>query len=137
MKLSRILLIFFGSFLLAGCLSTGHTNNELQHIRTIDTVSDEYNYYQSLADYLRRVPGVSISGSESNLQVSIRGASSIHSAYQPLYIIDGHIVGTNYYRANSIIDVRDIKRVHVVRGSDAASYGIRGANGVILITTKK
>lgn len=67
----------------------------------------------------------------SDLQ--IRGASSINGGYAPLVIIDG-IVGGNI----SSLSPQDIESMTVLK--DAAStaiYGTRGADGVILITTKK
>ena len=81
-------------------------------------------------------PGVSIMASSgqpgSGYNVNIRGMGTIGS-YQPLYVIDGVACGS----INSL-NASDIESIDVLK--DAAScaiYGARGANGVILITTKQ
>ncbi len=98
---------------------------------------------QSLAG---RVTGVWINtnsgrpGGQTN--VRIRGFSSINTSNNPLYVIDGVImpVGTQTEKSNSIdfINPADIASVEVLKDASAtAIYGARGANGVILITTKR
>jgi TonB-linked SusC/RagA family outer membrane protein len=65
--------------------------------------------------------------------IQIRGASSINSGNAPLYVIDG-IISDN----GNFVNPSDIETIDILK--DAAStaiYGTRGANGVILITTKK
>lgn len=71
----------------------------------------------------------------ADAMVRIRGVSSISGAgTQPLYVIDGvPIVG-----ALSAVNANDIESITVLKdGSTAALYGARGANGVIVISTKK
>ncbi len=68
------------------------------------------------------------------LQVNIRGLSSLGAGSSPLYVIDGFAVGTS---AGQNINPADIASITVLK--DAAStaiYGARGSNGVVLITTK-
>ena len=83
-----------------------------------------------------------------NTQVRIRGIGSITASSEPLYVIDGIMVqsgdlsslngnGNRSTNVMSAINPNDIESVSVLK--DAASmaiYGSRGANGVILITTK-
>lgn len=74
--------------------------------------------------------------------IRIRGFSSINTTNNPLYVIDGVIlpVGTQTQNSNSIdfINPNDIASVEVLKDASAtAIYGARGANGVILITTKR
>jgi len=67
--------------------------------------------------------------------IRIRGGNSIQGDNEPLYVIDGFIVGTGYNLNN--INVNDIESLEVLKDATAISiYGTRGANGVILITTK-
>lgn len=92
----------------------------------------------SLADYLRRIPGVQVQGNSSNAQVFVRGLSSFESTNTPLFVIDGVQVGNDFQQAAANIDPNDILSVTVLK--DAAStleYGIRGGSGVILIKTKR
>lgn len=88
-----------------------------------------------------------------DFKVRIRGQNSIASGNDPLYIIDGvnypssGIAGTNTNFALgttgnvsplSLINPNDIESIEILKDADAtAIYGSRGANGVILITTKK
>jgi TonB-dependent starch-binding outer membrane protein SusC len=74
--------------------------------------------------------------------VRIRGFSSINSSNNPLYVVDGVMlpVGNQEQASNAIdyINPNDIVSVEVLKdASSTAIYGSRGANGVILITTKK
>lgn len=67
------------------------------------------------------------------LEVHIRGAASINASDQPLYVVDGIPVDD----INNL-NPDDIESVDVLKdASSSAIYGSRGANGVILITTKK
>lgn len=91
----------------------------------------------SVADAIKgKAAGVQITqndgtpGSESTIR--IRGASSVSASSAPLYVIDGVLQDD----ANSI-DPADIKSVEILKdASSTAIYGSRGANGVIIITTK-
>jgi TonB-dependent SusC/RagA subfamily outer membrane receptor len=70
-----------------------------------------------------------------NLIIRIRGTNSINSGNDPLYVLDG-IMGI----ANplSTLNPNDIKSIEVLKdASSLAFYGARGANGVVLITTKR
>jgi TonB-linked SusC/RagA family outer membrane protein len=83
-----------------------------------------------------RTPGAMVltnSGSpDKNISVRIRGANSIYGGNDPLYIIDGVPSGTLDANTN------DIQSIEVLKDASAtAIYGSRGANGVILITTKR
>lgn len=92
----------------------------------------------SALDNLRgKVSGVSIysnSGQPGAYQsrVVIRGLSTINSSSNPLYVVDG-VVMENF----GLMNPNDIESIEVLKdASSAAIYGARGANGVILVTTK-
>lgn len=83
-----------------------------------------------------RVAGVSIATTEGSpdaeMTVRVRGGNSITQSNAPLYIVDG-------FPVNSISDIapQDIETIDILKdGSSTAIYGSRGANGVVLITTK-
>ncbi len=68
----------------------------------------------------------------ANLSVNIRGIGTTGNS-QPLYIIDGNPVGDISYLASS-----DIGSMEVLKDASASAiYGARGANGVVIITTKQ
>src|SRR6185312_16091030 len=84
-----------------------------------------------------KVAGVNVdinsSAPGSGAKVRIRGIGSINSNVDPLYVVDG-VIGVD---ANSI-NPNDIASVEVLKDvSSTAIYGARGANGVIMITTKR
>lgn len=93
-----------------------------------------------------RISGVQVNtnsgrpGGRTNIRV--RGFSSINSSNNPLYVVDGVMLPQgNQAQASQAIDFinpNDIVAVEVLKdASSTAIYGARGANGVILITTKR
>ncbi len=95
----------------------------------------EVGVYNSLGDYLRRVPGIQFTGG----YYTVRGAQTFGQGIsEPLYVIDGIIVGNSYEMINNIINPLDIDRVVVLKDvSSTNKYGMRGSSGVIEIFTKK
>lgn len=74
-----------------------------------------------------------LSGSVSG--VSIRGASSVKSYKEPLYILDGVTLSSNKFKD---IDSDMIANIEVLKGASAKNiYGSRASNGVMIVTTKK
>lgn len=84
-----------------------------------------------------RTPGVQVFQSTgapgAGMNVLIRGRNSIEGGNEPLYVVDGFPVNGN----PTFLDKSDIKSIDVLKDASAtAIYGSRGANGVVLITTK-
>lgn len=114
------------------------------------------NILQSLQG---RTPGVFVTQTSgyagSNINISIRGTNSIAGDNLPLYVIDGvpyisddikeQVQSDRVIRGAqkqtsplNIINPNDIQSIEILKDADAtAIYGSRGANGVVLITTKK
>lgn len=74
--------------------------------------------------------------------IRIRGVNSINSSNEPIIVIDGVIIdgqtGTNTDNALSSINPSDIESIDVLKDASAtAIYGSQGANGVIIVTTKR
>lgn len=123
------------------CSTSGQTSDREQSVSSAEgspTVSsDSRDTYRTLADFLQRVPGVQVTGPSHNPSIKVRGSASFMTNTDPLYVVDGNVMGNSYSQVNNMINVRDIDNVRVLMGSDASIYGVRGANGVILITTKR
>jgi len=115
------------------------------------TKAREANIVNSLSG---KVSGINVTASSgavgASSRVELRGASSITGDTEPLFVVDGiPIDNTNYGSAtdgggfdmpNGIADINpdDIESVSVLKGPNAAAlYGVRAANGVIVITTKR
>lgn len=101
---------------------------------------------QGKAAGVQVVSGSGIAGSPSIVRV--RGVASISAGGDPLYIVDGVAINQDYFsRGNAgamnqnplaTINPMDIETVDILKDAAAtAIYGARGANGVIIITTKK
>lgn len=93
----------------------------------------------SAIDNLRgKVSGVNVFSNSSqpgayNNKVVIRGMATINSSTDPLYVVDGVVM-----EGFGMINPNDIESMEVLKDASAtAIYGARGANGVILVTTKR
>ena len=86
-----------------------------------------------------RVAGVTVSRApDGGIAIRIRGVSSFHGNNEPLYVIDGMPVQPGPNGSLTGINPYDIESIKVLKDpADTAMYGIRGANGVIVIKTKK
>ena len=86
-----------------------------------------------------RVAGVTITRApDGGIAVRIRGAVSIHGSTAPLYILDGMPIEPGPGGSLSGINPTDIESIKVLKdAAETAMYGSRGANGVIIITTKR
>lgn len=93
-----------------------------------------------------RVAGVQVTQNSSapggSVSMRIRGTNSINGSSEPLYVVDGvqlsNSGGINDISSLSIVNPNDIESVEVLKdASSTAIYGARGANGVVLITTRR
>ncbi len=88
--------------------------------------------YTSLKDYITaRVAGVSFMGN----QLIIRGQSSLNSSNEALIVVDGNPM-PSFASANEMLSPNEVASISVLKDASASIYGSRGANGVVLITTK-
>lgn len=87
-----------------------------------------------------RVTGVSVTRSakpSDDSGIKIRGTNTINSGSDPIYVVDGLVMGNEFGFYNSL-NINDIESIQVLKDASAtALYGSRGANGVIIVTTKK
>ncbi|MBD1396385.1 TonB-dependent receptor [Pontibacter sp. JH31] len=83
-----------------------------------------------------KVAGVNITNSGqpgASPSVRIRGAGSVLGKVEPIYVVDGTIVNDLTF-----LNPNDIESMEVLKDASSASiYGVRAANGVILVTTKR
>jgi TonB-linked SusC/RagA family outer membrane protein len=127
-------------------LTTAVTTVKAQEI----TQSKEQNIVAALAG---KAPGVMVTSSSGDpgagAYIRIRGAASVVGGTQPLFVVDGTPIDNSSERiegstggtavSNRAMDINpnDIASVEILKGAAAtAIYGARGANGVVLITTK-
>ena len=142
--MKKTILLFAALLILAGCGSQkdlaasgnpapkndGYSNNETGAITHLEMSETESTTYRTLEEYLEgRVAGLEI-GPDGG--IVIRGKGTYNGFSGPLIIVDGVEVSDT-----SAINPNDIYSVDVLKDAASTSiYGIRGSNGVIVITTK-
>ncbi len=99
-------------------------------VSNVGVKENEASAYRDIYEYLQgRVAGVQVTPDK---RIIIRGVNSINAGGDPLILVDG--VETPDI---SDLNFHDIKSIDVLKDGSAAIYGLRGANGVLLITTKR
>ena len=126
--------------LMAACAS-GNARREAATDKNTVTATDIENApNQPIEKVLQaKVPGVWITRTpDGGIAVQLRGQSSIYGEQQPLYVIDGVPIAPGPNGALTGVNPHDIESIQVLKDpAETAMYGMRGANGVIVVKTKK
>jgi TonB-dependent SusC/RagA subfamily outer membrane receptor len=113
--------------------------NDGHHIRVSDQAKFralslnlvDYSIYSNIYDAVRSFGGVNIVGDE----ILIRGKTSFTSGNNSaLLVVDGVIVSQYVFGS---IPTSDIRRIKILKGSEAAIYGSQGGNGAVEVETKR
>ena len=112
----------------------GHVadTDRLNAITSINKNDFDFSHYQNIYELIKaRCPGVYVI---DNLRIIIRGMNSINLDNSALVLVDGIP-----YKAPDlkVIQPSQVKSIDFIKDAGAAIYGARGANGVILIETKR
>ena len=84
-----------------------------------------------------RVAGVHVERSATGFSLRIRGTNTVLGSTDPLVVLDGQPLPQGGYDL-TLLNPADVARIEVLKDAGAtAFYGMRGANGVLLITTKR
>ena len=141
----RLLFFFLATALAAGCgvparvprddedVNVGYgtvKKRDLSHpVSSLQVKGDEIRTYREMYEYLEgRVAGVEVT---YNKRIIVRGVNTVNGSTDPLILVDGQ-----EWQDISALNPNDIKSIDVLKGSATAIYGVRGSNGVILITLK-
>lgn len=121
-----------------GSVSEGRVTGS---VATVESEDMEASQPQTLMDMLIRIPGVRVmerGDQYGGTSVRIRGSNtSIQGGEEPLFLLDGMPISFSDGELRSI-NPSSIQSITVLKDAGAtAIYGSRGANGVILIKTKK
>ncbi|MBN1984834.1 MAG: TonB-dependent receptor plug domain-containing protein [Prolixibacteraceae bacterium] len=111
----------------------GYVNDaeKLNALSSLDKDDMDFSQYSSIFDIIRgRFTGVQV----VNGEIQIRGINSINSSTSALIVLDGVTVDAS---ALNSIPTTQVKSINVIKDGSAAIYGARGANGVVLIETRK
>lgn len=126
----------------AACASASRTDNPPPREKQADVTAEDIQRSggESVEEVLKgRVAGVTVTRSpDGGIAVRIRGATTFHGNADPLYVLDGLPIEAGPGGSLVGIDIYDIESIRVLKDpADTAMYGMRGANGVIVITTKR
>jgi TonB-linked SusC/RagA family outer membrane protein len=103
----------------------------------LKTKAAAVSYGEALVGQMAGVQVQQVNGAPGGegLSIRIRGTGSISANSSPLYVIDGYPIDSSAF---SLVNTSDIESIQVLKdASSTAIYGSRGANGVVIITTKK
>ena len=97
-------------------------------VGNINGQNNRYASYQNVYEMIQgEIPGVLVTGKK----ITIRGIATINGSSDPLVLVNSVEIDSNTL---DTIDPRLVKSINILKGTAAAIYGSRGANGVILIT---
>ena len=118
------------------CGISNNVDRENPEMRTFDGVENP-SQSETLVDHLIKVPGINVVGDGRNAKITIRGISTFYGSNEPLFVVNSQQLNGGLQEAMNIVPVADIKSIRVLKNpSEIGGYGVRGANGVILITLK-
>lgn len=115
-------------------LGYGHISNKDKSYATTNIKNDDKFEFSKYSNMIELIVNSSPSITISNGGIIIRGASSLNASSAALIVIDGIDAGMSQLTELSPINVRS---VDILKGGSAAIYGVRGANGVVIINTKR
>lgn len=118
--------------LMVGCSAT---NTSKSDNTSLDTELREKNRANlSLLQRIRQKPGVIL---QNNVPILNKTTNSFDSGgnQEPLYVLNNQVIGNSFNSVNELIDSYNVKKIIILSGADAASYGTQGSNGVIKITS--
>ena len=150
LRVARLALPFSGLLLgtLCACArggasqgDTGSAAPQSPATRNVVTAEDiENNPGQAIEQILAgKIAGLTaVRTPDGGYALRIRGGTSIEANNAPLYVIDGVPVDPGPYGSLTGINLKDLESVEVLKDAISTTmYGVRGANGVIVIKTKR
>ena len=107
-------------------------------VSSVDVDDAAASSARSVEELLRgRVSGAQVLETPNGLVVRIRGVTSPTGHNAPLYVVDGTPIQPGPGGALVGLNPYDIASIEVLKGAAAAIYGVRAANGVVVIKTKR
>lgn len=140
MKVHFVVPVSMIVILFSGCASGGNSSGQAPASNTITAEDIQRNQSAPVEDLMSgRIPGVSVTRApDGGISIRIRGANSVNGGSEPLYVLDGVPIEPAPGGSLAGIAPNDIASIEVVKDAiGTAIYGIRGANGVIVIKTKR
>lgn len=113
----------------------GNTLVSQDGVSSIENVDNTVTW----ATHLRRLPGVIVRGQGENLTVRVRSQNnSFMLDSSPLFVLDNVALGNDFQALSGAISINDVSSISVLKNaSELGMWGLRGANGVIVVKSKK
>ena len=117
---------------------TGRSAPTMESVNSVEQSAVDQQPFARVEElFIGRFPGVQVLNVNGQVQVRIRGASSLSADTEPLVVVDGQPMTPG---SGGLIGLnpRDIHKIEVLKDAvSMAEFGVRGSNGVIRITTKR
>ena len=139
MSLQILPLVFLFAFLFITACSSSKGVEEVDDPNVITEDEIHETNAVSLNELIaRRAPGVSIEETpDGRINVVIRGRNTFTGDETPLYVVDGIPVDPMADGSLPGVVISEIEKIEVLKSpAETARWGMRGANGVIMVTTK-
>jgi TonB-dependent SusC/RagA subfamily outer membrane receptor len=123
-------------------LDNGYTSSVREHpsgaVRSLGPAEIARLRVRRVEELLGRVPGVRVLPTRNGgFTVRVRGVTTVNGHTEPLYIIDGMPITLLPGEGLNWLDPAEILQIDVLKDpAETSMYGVRGANGVIVIRTK-
>jgi len=126
--------IIIASLMLGACGSSEGTASGDRSVK--ESLEEKNRLSISLLNQIRRIPGIAL---RNGVPVFTKNTTDISTGVpiEPLYVLNGYPIGNSFSDVDQIVDNVNVQKIETMTDSDASFYGSRGANGVILITTKQ
>lgn len=135
---SRVMMVVVASAVTAGACASARTSPPDERRAALGSGPQQAEGQTVAEMFTGKFPGVQVfTGPGGGISLRIRGAGTLYTRGEPLYIIDGTPVTTG---ADGLLYINpaEIHTIEVLKDTGSlAFYGVRGANGVVLITTKR
>ena len=113
-----------------GYINSQDLNYAVNHM---EQENNEFCNYENIYELVRgRFPGVTVGRSAHGGAIYIRGSVTVNMSSEALYVVDGAVTDNIEW-----ISPCDVRSVDVIKDGMAAIYGSRGANGVVVIETRR
>ncbi|WP_405379713.1 TonB-dependent receptor plug domain-containing protein [Maribacter sp. LLG6340-A2] len=134
MNYKAIIFTLFITATLISCGSSQKTTSEKSNIKAELDEKNRTNF--TLLERIIQMPGI-INRNGKPVFAKTSNSFSNTGTQEPLYILDGYELGNSFSSLNEAVKSFNVKKIRILSSADAAMYGTRAANGVIIVTTYK
>ena len=121
-------------FTVSSCSTSKKTTSSESDLQ--EELNQKNSVSMTLLQRMQQKPGIIVRNGAPLLQKALNSQSGFGNP-EPLYVLDGQTMGNSFETINSVVTNIMVKKIEILFGSNAASYGAQAGKGVIKITTFK